>query len=129
MQNIAIVSREIYLFRITIADNIRYAKPDATMEEVIASRVASAHDFIPMPDGYETKSVPVPGRFPEARSSEFRLPAHCCSTRRFLSSEATAAMDTRPRASYPGHRQAGKGKDYVTIAHRLSTLKECNISM
>ena len=55
-KNIAIVSQEIYLFRGTIADNIRYAKPDATMEEVIASaRVASAHDFIlSLPDGYET---------------------------------------------------------------------------
>ena len=55
-RNISIVSQEIFLFRGTIADNIRYARPDATKEEVIAAaKAANAHDFIlRLPEGYET---------------------------------------------------------------------------
>lgn len=55
-RNISIVSQEIFLFRGTIADNIRYARPDATREEVIAAaKAANAHDFIlRLPEGYET---------------------------------------------------------------------------
>ena len=56
-QSIGIVSQDIYLFIGTIADNIRYARPNATMEEVIrAAKAASAHDFIMnLPDAYETR--------------------------------------------------------------------------
>jgi ATP-binding cassette subfamily B protein len=55
--NIGLVSQDIYLFIGTIADNIRYAKPDAGMDEVIAAaKAASAHDFImKLPDAYETR--------------------------------------------------------------------------
>ena len=56
-RNIGLVSQDIYLFSGTIADNIRYAKPDATMSEIIAAaKAASAHDFImKLPDAYETR--------------------------------------------------------------------------
>ena len=55
-KNIGIVSQDIFLFMGTIADNIRYARPDATYDEVIAAaRAAGAHDFIiKLPDGYNT---------------------------------------------------------------------------
>ena len=46
-RNVGLVSQEIYLFIGTIADNIRYAKPEATIEEVVAAaKAASAHEFI-----------------------------------------------------------------------------------
>jgi hypothetical protein len=56
-ENIGIVFQENHIFNGTIADNIRYAKPDATDEEVIrASKMAGAHDFIvKYPDGYNTQ--------------------------------------------------------------------------
>ena len=54
--NVAIVSQETYLFRGSIMDNIRYASPNATQEEVLAaSKAAGCHDFImSFPDGYDT---------------------------------------------------------------------------
>lgn len=56
-RNIGIVTQETYLFMGTIADNIRYARPDASMEEVVeAAKAAYAHDFIlRFPEGYDTK--------------------------------------------------------------------------
>ena len=55
-KQVGMVLQETFLFRGSILDNIRYAKPDATPEEVIrAAKIANAHDFITMlPDGYET---------------------------------------------------------------------------
>lgn len=53
---IGVVLQETFLFTGTIFDNIRYAKPDATKEEVIrAAKMANAHEFIiKFPDGYDT---------------------------------------------------------------------------
>lgn len=55
--NIGVVLQETFLFSGSILDNIRYAKPDATVEEVIrAARIANAHDFIMrFPNGYDTR--------------------------------------------------------------------------
>jgi ATP-binding cassette subfamily B protein len=56
-ENIAIVSQETYLFIGSILDNIKYARPDATYDEVIwAAKCAGAHEFImKLPDAYNTK--------------------------------------------------------------------------
>ena len=43
---IGYVPQEPYLYDVSIAENIRYGKPDATMEEIIAAKAANAHDFI-----------------------------------------------------------------------------------
>ena len=55
-RDIGIVTQETYLFHDTIANNLRYGKPDATDEEIeAAARAANIHDFIAsLPDGYET---------------------------------------------------------------------------
>ena len=55
-RQIGVVLQEPYLFHGTIADNIRYGNPDATLEEIIrAAKAANAHDFIVgFPDGYDT---------------------------------------------------------------------------
>lgn len=129
-KNMAIVSQEIFLFHGTIADNIRYAKPEATMEEVIAaSRAANAHDFIErLPNGYETV-VGIGNRSlsggEKQRVSIAR--ALLLSPSLLILDEATAAMDTETE------RLIGKalevlveGRTTITIAHRLSTLKDCN---
>ena len=56
MENFSFVFQRVYLFEDTIANNIRFGKPDATKEEVIeAAKKAACHDFImKLPDGYET---------------------------------------------------------------------------
>ena len=55
-RHIGLVDQDVYLFAGTVADNIRYGRPDATPEEIVAAaRLANAHDFIVrLPNGYET---------------------------------------------------------------------------
>lgn len=129
-KNIAIVSQEIFLFKGTIADNIRYAKPDATMDEIIAAaKVANAHDFIlSLPDGYET--VVGTGSRSLSGGEKQRVSiarAVLLSPRILILDEATAAMDTETeRLIQDALGELTKGRTTITIAHRLSTLKDCN---
>ncbi|MBO4931956.1 MAG: ABC transporter ATP-binding protein [Clostridia bacterium] len=129
-KNIAIVSQEIYLFRGTIADNIRYARPDATMEEVIAAaKAANAHDFIVrLPEGYETEVGT--GRRSLSGGERQRVSiarALLMSPSILILDEATAAMDTETeRLISDALSKLVEGRTCITIAHRLSTLKDCN---
>ena len=129
-KNIAIVSQEIYLFRGTIADNIRYARPDATMEEVIAAaKAANAHDFIVrLPEGYETEVGT--GRRSLSGGERQRVSiarALLMSPSILILDEATAAMDTETeRLISDALAKLVEGRTCITIAHRLSTLKDCN---
>ena len=80
-RNVAIVSQEVYIFRGTIADNIRYAKPDATLDEVVsAAKAANAHDFI-LQLVTRPRSVSAAARCREESASAFPSRAPCCSTR------------------------------------------------
>ncbi|MCQ2426575.1 MAG: ABC transporter ATP-binding protein/permease [Lachnospiraceae bacterium] len=132
-RNIAIVSQEIFLFKGTVAENIRYARPDATMEEVItAAKAANAHDFIMrLPDGYET----VVGTGSRSLSGGERqrvsiARALLLNPSILILDEATAAMDTETeRLIQDALAELIKGKTTITIAHRLSTLKDCNYLM
>ncbi|MBQ8397191.1 MAG: ABC transporter ATP-binding protein [Clostridia bacterium] len=132
-RNISIVSQEIYLFYGTIADNIRYARPEATMEEVIAAaRAANAHDFIlRLPEGYETM-IGI-GRRSLSGGERQRISiarALLMQPSLLILDEATAAMDTETeRLISDAIEKLIKGRTTITIAHRLSTLKDCNYLM
>jgi ATP-binding cassette subfamily B protein len=129
-KNIAIVSQEIFIFRGTVAENIRYAKPDATMEEIIAaSKAANAHDFIVnMPEGYET--IVGTGSRSMSGGEQQRISiarALLLDPKILILDEATAAMDTETeRQIQEAINILVKGRTTIVIAHRLSTLKECN---
>lgn len=129
-KNIAIVSQEIYLFKGTIADNIRYGRPEATMEEVIAAaKAANAHDFIiRLPDGYET--IVGTGSRSLSGGEQQRISiarALLLGPSILILDEATAAMDTETeRLIQDALNLLIQGRTTITIAHRLSTLKECN---
>ncbi len=129
-KNISIVSQEIFLFKGTIAENIRYARPDATMEEVIAAaKAANAHDFIlRLPEGYET--VVGTGSRSLSGGEKQRISiarALLLSPSILILDEATAAMDTETERLIQDALSALiKGRTAITIAHRLSTLKDCN---
>ncbi len=132
-RNVAIVSQEVYIFRGTIADNIRYAKPEASMEEVVnAAKAANAHDFIlALPEGYETM-VGIGSRSlsggERQRISIAR--ALLLNPSLLILDEATAAMDTETeRLISEAIDRVSEGKTTISIAHRLSTLKNCNYLM
>ena len=132
-KNISIVSQEVFIFGGTIADNIRYAKPDASMEEVIAAATAAnAHDFIMrLPEGYETM-VGIGSRSlsggERQRISIAR--ALLMSPSILILDEATAAMDNETEKQISSAiDKLIEGRTTISIAHRLSTLKNCNYIM
>ena len=130
-RNIGLVSQDIYLFSGTIADNIRYAKPQADMREVIAAAKASAaHDFImKLPDGYETRV----GAGGQALSGGERQRVSIAraimqNPKILILDEATAAMDTATeRSIQQSLQQLKEGRTTIAIAHRLSTLRDADM--
>jgi len=129
-QNIAIVSQETYLFMGSILDNIRYARPDATFEEVLeASKCAGAHDFImKLPDAYETR---IGFGYQDLSGGERQrvsiARAILKNPKILILDEATAAMDTgTERKIQEALSQLIRGKTTIMIAHRLSTLRDAD---
>ncbi len=127
---IAMVSQETYIFMGTVAENIAYAKPDATREEIVrAAMAASAHSFIcRLPDGYDTV-IGTGGRNlsggERQRISIAR--AVLANPRILVLDEATASVDTETeRAIQDSLDQLIKGRTTISIAHRLSTLRNAD---
>lgn len=127
---IGMVLQDTYLFIGTIAENIAYAKPDATMEEIIqAAKAAHAHDFIVQkPDGYDT-IVGVGGADlsggEKQRLSIARAILH--NPRILILDEATSALDTETEQHIQEAMETlVKGRTTFAIAHRLSTLRNAN---
>ncbi len=129
-KNVALVSQEIYLFRGSVTENIRFACPDATEEEVIeAAKVAGAHDFImALPLGYETEIGNGRRHLSGGERQRISIARAILSDPRILIlDEATAAMDTETERSISeALGRLIKGKTTLSIAHRLSTLRECD---
>ena len=125
--NMAIVSQEIFLFHRTIADNIRYANPDQTMKEIIdAAKAANAHDFITrLPDGYKTVVGIGSRRFPARKAAVHRARA-LLERKVLILDEATARWIPKRKLDRPALEKLIEGRTTITIAHRLSTLKDCN---
>ncbi len=128
--NIAIVSQETYLFRGSIADNIRYAAPDATDEEVVeAAKAAGAHDFIvKYPDGYNTQIGFGNKGLSGGECQRISIARAILKNPKILIlDEATAAMDTATELKIQkAITDITRGKTTIIIAHRLSTLKDAN---
>ncbi len=129
-RNIAIVSQETYLFIGSILDNIRYARPDASFEEVLAaSRAAGAHDFImKLPDAYHTR---IGFGYQDLSGGERQrisiARAILKNPKILILDEATAAMDTETeRRIQAALTELTRGKTTIMIAHRLSTLRDAD---
>ncbi|HUO88395.1 MAG TPA: ABC transporter ATP-binding protein [Rhizomicrobium sp.] len=126
-RNIGIVQQEVYLFAGSVADNLRYGKPDATQDEIAAAaRKAQAHDFImALPRGYDTdigqRGVKLSGgqkqRLAIARVFLKDPPI-------LIFDEATSALDNESESAVQQALQAlAKGRTTLVIAHRLSTIR------
>lgn len=128
--NIAIVSQETYFFIGSIFDNIRYAKPDATYEEVVrAAKLAGAHSFIiKMPDAYDTKiGFGYKGLSGGEKQRLSIARAILRDPKILILDEATAAMDTETEKMIQNAiTTLTKGKTTIMIAHRLSTLRDAD---
>lgn len=127
---IGIVLQETHLFSGSIRDNIRYSKPHATDEEVIAAaRLANAHDFIvSLPEGYNTiigeKGYSLSGG-ERQRVAIARALIH--DPRMLILDEATAALDTESeKLIQDAINKLTKDRTTFAIAHRLSTLRNAD---
>lgn len=129
-RNIAIVSQETYLFIGSILENIRYAKPEATKEEIIeAAKIAGAHDFIvKLPDAYDTQiGLGYKNLSGGERQRISIARAVLLNPKILILDEATAAMDTETeRTIQAALENLVVGKTTIVIAHRLSTLRDAD---
>lgn len=126
-RNVAMVSQETYIFVGTVAENIAYARPDATREEIVRAAVqASAHDFIcKMPQGYDTILGPANRALSGGEKQRISIArAILADPKILILDEATSAVDTETElAIQKSLERLEKGRTVLSIAHRLSTLR------
>ena len=131
IDHIGVVSQETYLFHATIADNLRYAKPDATQEELEAAcRAANIHDTIArFPDGYETLVGERGYRLSGGEKQRVAIARVLLKDPAVLIlDEATSALDTVSERIVQGALDAAaRGRTTVAIAHRLSTVVDADV--
>jgi ATP-binding cassette subfamily B protein len=129
-KNIGVVSQETYLFMGSIADNIRYANPEADMKTVVeAAKSANAHDFImKLPDGYDTRVGSGGQELSGGEKQRVSIARALIQKPNILIlDEATAAMDTKTeRRIQSAIDQLKHGRTIIAIAHRLSTLRDAD---
>ncbi|MCR5427405.1 MAG: ABC transporter ATP-binding protein/permease [Lachnospiraceae bacterium] len=127
---IGVVLQETFLFSGTIIDNIRYAKPDATFEEVIkACKAANAHDFIcKTPDGYNTYVGEHGYSLSGGERQRISIARAVLNDPRLLIlDEATSALDTESEfLIQQALSRLISGRTTFAIAHRLSTLRNAD---
>jgi ATP-binding cassette, subfamily B, bacterial len=127
----AVVHQETVLFSTTVAENISFARPNATMDEVIAAAMAAkAHEFITnLPNGYDTLVGERGMRLSGGERQRISL------ARAFLKDAPILILD-EPTSSLDVHTEAAildtvqelmKGRTTLMIAHRPSTLRDCNM--
>ncbi|MFI1071230.1 ABC transporter ATP-binding protein [Streptomyces puniciscabiei] len=124
---VGVVSQETYLFHASVADNLRFAKPDATDEELqAAARAAQIHDHIAaLPDGYDTVVGERGHRFSGGEKQRLAIARTILRDPPVLIlDEATSALDTRTEAAVQEAIDAlSADRTTITIAHRLSTIR------
>jgi len=125
-RNIGMVAQEPQLFSCSIADNIRYARPDATDEQVEqAARAANAHDFIQrFPDGYRTQVGERGVQLSGGQKQRVAIARAVLKDPRLLIlDEATSALDAESEHLVKDAlERLMKGRTTLIIAHRLSTV-------
>ncbi|MFC7936586.1 ABC transporter ATP-binding protein [Streptomyces sp. NPDC057387] len=125
---VGVVSQETYLFHASVAENLRFAKPDATDAELeAAARAAQIHDHIAaLPDGYDTVVGERGHRFSGGEKQRLAIARTILRDPPVLVlDEATSALDTRTEVAVQEAIDAlSANRTTITIAHRLSTVRD-----
>ncbi len=127
----AIVLQEPVLFSTSIAENIAYGRPTATDEEIVeAAKAASAHEFIGrLPKGYDTPVGEAGARLSGGERQRISLArAFLRNSPVLILDEPTSSVDTTTEAAIMEATESlMRGRTTFMIAHRLSTLKYCDV--
>jgi ATP-binding cassette subfamily B protein len=127
---VGVVSQETYLLHTTVRENLRYARPDATDEQIEqAARAARIHELIAgLPDGYDTMVGSRGHRFSGGEKQRLAIARTLLRDPRILVlDEATSALDNETeRAVQRAFDELSVGRTTVTIAHRLSTVRDAD---
>jgi ATP-binding cassette subfamily B protein len=127
---VGVVSQETYLFHSSVRDNIRFAKPEATDEEIEeAARAAQIHDLIEsLPDGYDTVVGERGYRFSGGEKQRIAIARTILRNPPILVlDEATSSLDTETeRQVQEALDQLAEGRTTIAIAHRLSTVYDAD---
>lgn len=129
--NYGMVLQETWLKSGTIAENIAYGRPEATMEEIEeAAKASYAHNFIRrMPQGYETVIAEDGGNLSQGQKQLLCIArVMLCLPPMLILDEATSSIDTRMevRIQRAFHKMM-KGRTSFIVAHRLSTIREADV--
>jgi ATP-binding cassette, subfamily B, bacterial len=127
---VGVVSQETYLFHASVRENLRFACPDATDEEIEdAARTARIHDLIAsLPDGYDTVVGERGYRFSGGEKQRMAIARTILRNPPVLIlDEATSSLDTQTEAAVQASLEAlSEGRTTLTIAHRLSTVRDAD---
>ncbi len=131
ISHVGIVSQETYLFHATIGENLRYAKPDATQEEIESAAVAAnIHDTIAgFPDGYDTIVGERGYRLSGGEKQRIAIARVLLKDPAVLIlDEATSSLDSiSERIVQSALDTAARGRTTIAVAHRLSTIVEADV--
>lgn len=129
-ETVGVVSQETYLFHASVRENLRFARPDATDEEVeAAARSARVHDLIAsLPDGYDSVVGERGYRFSGGEKQRMAIARTLLRNPPVLVlDEATSALDTQTeQAVQEALERLAEGRTTITIAHRLSTVRDAD---
>jgi ATP-binding cassette subfamily B protein len=130
-QMLGVVTQDPYLLHASVAENLRFAQPEATDAELVsAARVAQIHEHIAsLPEGYDTLVGERGYRFSGGEKQRLALARTILRDPPILLlDEATSALDTRTeRAMSRALDRMSKGRTTITIAHRLSTIRHADL--
>ncbi len=127
---VGVVSQETYLFHASVRDNLRFARPGATDEEIEdAARAAQIHDVVAaLPDGYDTVVGERGFRFSGGEKQRIAIARTILRNPPVLVlDEATSALDVQTeRAVDEALERLAEGRTVIVIAHRLSTVRDAD---
>jgi ATP-binding cassette subfamily B protein len=127
---VGVVSQETYLFHASVRENLRFACPEATDEQIeAAARTARIHDLISsLPDGYDTVVGERGYRFSGGEKQRMAIARTILRNPPILVlDEATSSLDTQTEAAIQTElERLSEGRTTITIAHRLSTVRDAD---